>query len=87
MLGQLCVIGTLPNATRVFYYSIVQGLHIELIDRRNRDLKHVVRLVAEDGTLIPIPKGARFEHVRSEECMNLLDHHLKSEEQKSRLPA
>ena len=85
MKGQLCTIGLLPNAVRVFFYDITKGLHIEIIDRRNRDMKHLVQLVDADGNPVPIPSGARFVHVRSDECLNLLEHHLRAEEQQSRL--
>lgn len=62
---------------RVFYYDTSRGLHIELIDRRNKDLKHVVRLVDAEGKPVPVPTGARFEHVCSDYGVNLLDNHLR----------
>ena len=79
------IIGPETNPSRIFYYAIASALYLEIIDKRNRDLKHVVRLVDVDGAPIALPPGARFEHVRSDECLNLLDHHLRSEEQQSRL--
>ena len=51
MLGQLCTVGDLPNIKRVFYYFTRGSLFIELIDRRNKDLKHLVRLVDAEGKL------------------------------------
>lgn len=84
--GQLCTVGTLPNLSRLFYYVAAKTLLLEIIDRRNRDLKHLVQLVTAEGEPIAIPPGARFVHVRSEECLNLLEHHLKAEQQSSRLP-
>ena len=62
---------------RVFYYDVSKGLHIELIDRRNKDQKHVVQLVDENDQPVPIPVGARFRHVCSEFGSNLLDNHLR----------
>jgi hypothetical protein len=87
MFGQLCTIGSLPNLARVFYYSVAYGLHIEIIDRRNRDTRHLVLLVDSEGVPIPIPKGARFVHVGSETGADILDNHVRSLDRKHRQEA
>lgn len=75
--GQLCTVGILPNITRLFYYSVSQlGLFVEVIDRRNRDMKHLLVLVDEHGTPVPLPIGCRFMHVESMESNNILENHL-----------
>ncbi|WP_145423041.1 hypothetical protein [Symmachiella dynata] len=66
--------------TRVFYYSTSPQLLIEIIDRRKRDLKHLVRLVDRDGNPVLVPEGCRFEHIQSDECDNLLEHYAKDQE-------
>lgn len=76
MRGQLCMFGTSEKMTKVFYYS-TSPLLIEVIDRRNRELKHLVRLVDGDGNQVELPEGCRFEHVRSDEELNLLENHLR----------
>lgn len=77
-MGQLCTVGEDANLKRVFYYDVTDVLHIELIDRRNKDLKHVVVLVDEDDKPLKLPSGCRFVHVCSEYGSNLLDNHLRS---------
>lgn len=72
-LGSLCTAGSLPNLTRVFYYCASPHLLIEVIDRRQRSLKHLVMLVDEEGEPVPIPPGARFVHVESDADRDLLD--------------
>lgn len=72
------MIGELPNPVRLFYYGISpHGLHVEIIDRRNRDKKHLVVLVDENGDPVTIPQGSRFQHVSSGEEMNLLENRLR----------
>jgi hypothetical protein len=79
------MVGPDANPAKIFYYADVKVLHVEIIDRRNCDLKHLLQLVDADGVPVPIPADARFRHVMSDECLNLLDHHLRHEEQESRL--
>lgn len=75
--GQLASVGLYPNLTRLFYYSAgVLGVFIELIDRRNRDLKHLLVLVDAKGTPVTLPDGCRFAPVESLEQNNLLENHL-----------
>ena len=75
--GVLCTIGVIPNLTRLFFYSAGPlGLFIEMIDRRNRDLKHLLQLVDEHGRPVPIPENCRLAHIESQEANNLLENHL-----------
>ncbi len=75
--GQLCTVGVYPNLTRLFFYSVsALGLHIEMIDRRNREVKHLLVLVDEHGAPVPLPENCRLAHIESQECNNLLENHL-----------
>lgn len=77
MVGQLATVGVLPNLRRLFYYSAATSLFIEIIDRKQRDTKHLMKLVDRDGNDVALPEGCRFIHVSSGEEMNLLENHLR----------
>lgn len=77
VVGQLATVGVLPNLRRLFYYCVVSSLFIEIIDRKQRDTKHLMKLVDQEGNDIALPEGCRFIHVSSGEEMNLLENHLR----------
>ena len=80
MQGKLCSVGVSPNQKRLFFYDVSQGLHIEIIDRRERELRHLVRLVDAEGNPVKIPAGSHFVELASEHCVNLLDQYLRPHE-------
>ena len=84
MRGHICTFGVHPNITRLFYYARggqSESLYVEVIDRRNRDVRHLVRLVDQEGKPVKLPKGCVFEHVSSAEELHLLDNYLRRHEQ------
>lgn len=78
MRGQLCTFGSGELLKKIFFYCTSPGLFLEVIDRRNRNTKHLVRLVDPQGNLVPVPEGSHFEHVASGEEVNLLENYLRA---------